>query len=100
MNSSFWFDTITLGWSFVCIEGSQVIIFKYNCISFSEDVFVLACSVDLNEMLQYAAFHLGVFSVCQSTHLGVTSLQIKGKLFEPQNQITCTQMEKVYKQTN
>ena len=36
MDSSFWFDTINLGWSIVYIKGSQVKISKYNCISFTE----------------------------------------------------------------
>ena len=60
MDSFFWLDTIHLGWSIVYIKGSQVIISNENCISFSEIVFVLANSVDPDEMLHYAAFHLGL----------------------------------------
>ena len=39
IDSSFWFNTINLGWSIVYIEGSQLKI-KY-CISFSKDHFCL-----------------------------------------------------------
>ena len=54
MDSSFWFDAINLGWSIVYIEESQVtisILFK------TEIVFVLANSVDHDEMLHNGAFH-------------------------------------------
>ena len=50
MDSPFVFYTIHLGWSIVYIEGSQVIISQKNCISFSEDWFVLANSADPDEM--------------------------------------------------
>ena len=36
-------------------------------------IIVLATSVDPDEILCYAAF-IRVFTVCQSTHLGVTSV--------------------------
>ena len=38
------FYTISLGWSLVYIEGShsQGIIFKFNCMSFSEDCFCIS----------------------------------------------------------
>ena len=43
MDSSFWFYTITLGWSFVYIEGSQVIISPQKLYFFlSEDRFCLS----------------------------------------------------------
>ena len=42
IDSSFWFDTVNLGWSIVYIEESQVIISKFNCISFSNDCFSLS----------------------------------------------------------
>ena len=35
------FDTVKPGWSIIYIEGSQVIIFPKNYISFSEDQFCL-----------------------------------------------------------
>ena len=35
------FDTVKSGWSIVYMEGSQVIIFKHYCISFSQDLFRL-----------------------------------------------------------
>ena len=44
----------------VYIEGSQVIFSKKYCICFFDDHFVLANSADPDEMLQYAAFHLGL----------------------------------------
>ena len=50
--------TIRSGWSIVFIEVSQVIISKKYCSSFSEDRFILANSVDPDEMPHYAAFHL------------------------------------------
>ena len=62
------------GWSIVYIEGSQVIIFPKNILFlFAEKV--LANIVDRNEMLHNEAFHLmiWVFTVCQSTHLEVSS---------------------------
>ena len=59
MDSSFWFDTINLGKSFVHIKGCQVIILKKYCILLSEDMFYLY-SVDPDEMQHYAAFHLGL----------------------------------------
>ena len=37
--------------------------------------FVLANSVDLDEMLHYAAFHLGLHCLAKKIHLGVTSVQ-------------------------
>ena len=48
-----------MGLSIVYIKESQVIISKYNCIYFSEYCFI-ANSVDPDEMLHYAAFHLGL----------------------------------------
>ena len=59
MDSSFSFDMMNLEWSIVHIEGTQVIIFKENCI-FLKMVFVLATSVDPDEMPHYGAFHLGL----------------------------------------
>ena len=40
MDSTFWFDTIILGWYILYIEGSQIIISKYNFNFFSEDSFM------------------------------------------------------------
>ena len=58
MDSSFWFDAIDFGWSIVYIEGSQVV-FPNNSEYLSlKIVFVLANSVDPDEMLHYVAFHL------------------------------------------
>ena len=62
-------DTVKLGWSIVYIEGSQVTIPKKK-ISFSEDDFVIANSADLDEMLHYAAFHLGLHCLPKYQFLG------------------------------
>ena len=59
MDSSFWFETINLGRSIVYIKGSQVIISKQKYISFSEDIYVLANSLDPDEIMPHSvAFHL------------------------------------------
>ena len=62
MNSYFWLDTVNLGWSIVCIQDLQVIVSKQNCFFFLflKTVFVLANSVDADEMPHHAAFHLGL----------------------------------------
>ena len=61
MDSSFWFDKIEMiHCIYQGVTDSQVIISKYNCIPFSEDLFVLANSVDLEEMPHYVPFHLGL----------------------------------------
>ena len=54
MESSFWLGTINLQLSIVYIEGSQVII------AIKQLVFVLANTVDPDEMPHDAAFHLGL----------------------------------------
>ena len=59
MNTSFWFDSINLGWSIVYIEGSKIII-PNKIVLLSPNVFDLANSVDPDEMLHFAAFHLGL----------------------------------------
>ena len=56
-----------LGWSIVYIDGSQVIISK-NIVFISMKMdFVLANSVDPDEMLHYTAFHQGLH--CLPTYL-------------------------------
>ena len=54
------------------------IILYYLSISFHEDRFGLENSADSDEMLYYAAFHLGLHcdNVCQSTLLGVSGTQM------------------------
>ena len=59
MDSSFWFDAIHLVWSFPYTEGSQLIIYIEKFVFLSLK-FVLANSVDPDEMSHYAAFHLGL----------------------------------------
>ena len=71
MDSSLFFDTLDMGWSIVHIEESHAVISKYKLSL--KIVYVFGNSVDPDEMLHYVAFHLG-FTVCQSTHLGVTSM--------------------------
>ena len=52
------FDTVKLGWSIVYIVGPQVIILK-NIIVFL--TLKIINSTDPDEMLNYAAFHLGLY---------------------------------------
>ena len=87
IDSSFWYATINLEWSIVYIEGSYVflslknntqaplLLILFNDIAFLETI-VLVNSVDPDEMLRNAAFHLGLHCL-PSTHLGVTSLSIQ-----------------------
>ena len=58
MNSSFWIDVISLEWSIVYFKGSQVSISNKICSLFPEDHFILASSVDPDEMSHYAVFNL------------------------------------------
>ena len=54
MNSSFWFDTISLGWFIVHTKGSLVRIPKLGCISVHDNFFfILANSPDPDEKLYY-----------------------------------------------
>ena len=63
MDSSFWFDAINLGWSIVYTERSQVIISTKN-------VFLT-----LNNTANIMRHFICVFNICQSPHLGVTSIE-------------------------
>ena len=54
------FDTVKSGWCIVYIEVSQVIIFSKYGISVSEDCFCLSKQCSPDEMLHFAAFHLGL----------------------------------------
>ena len=60
--------TLSLVWFTVYVKGPQAIISKSNCISISEDLFLSSHSI--------VRHYLWVVSVCQSMHLGVTSIQI------------------------
>ena len=60
MDSSLWFDAINLEWSISYIKGSQVIFPNKTEILSQKTNFVLPNSVDPDEMLHYAAFHLGL----------------------------------------
>ena len=62
MESSFWFDTINLGWSIVFIEGSEDKFYIKNIVFLSlKIVFVLTNSVYPDEMLHYyVAIHQGI----------------------------------------
>ena len=71
MDSSFWFDRINMGLSIVYIEGLQIIISKENCVFLLLIIiFVLANSVYPDEMLHYAAFHLGFCCLPKYTFRG------------------------------
>ena len=67
IDSSFWFDTINLEWFIVYIEGLHVIFCKQIVILSLKIIFVLANSVDPNEMPHNAAFHLGLH--CMPKHI-------------------------------
>ena len=58
------FDTVKSGWFIIYIEGSEVIITKRYCISFSEDQFCLSKFKMVQILMKYhtynAAFHLGL----------------------------------------
>ena len=60
-------DTVKLGLSIVAIEGSQVTISKNIMILSLKIAFGLGNCVDPDEMLLYAAFHLGLLCLpkCQ-----------------------------------
>ena len=53
-------DTISMGFSILYFKGLHVKNFEFQYISVPEDIFTLANSADLDEMLHYAAFHLGL----------------------------------------
>ena len=59
MEFSIEFDTDKSGWSFVYIEGSQVLIKKNAFFSLKID-FGLANNAEPDEMQHYAEFHLGL----------------------------------------
>ena len=54
------FDTVKSGLSIVYIEGSQIIISTKIVFLSLKISFVLVNSVDPDEMMHYAAFHLGL----------------------------------------
>ena len=64
------FDTISMGLPIVYFKGSQLEFSKLLDISVPEDCLILAKSAILN----HAAF-IWVFTVCQITGLGVSSIQ-------------------------
>ena len=66
MDSSFGFDVINLGWSIGYTERSQLgYNFHIKCIFLSlKIVFLIANSVDPDEILHYTAFHLGLGLRC------------------------------------
>ena len=70
MNSYLWFGCNKLGMVHRLYRGITDYNFQIKFI----DCFVLANSVDPDEMLHF----IWVFTVCQSTHLVVTRIPIKG----------------------
>ena len=75
MEFSIKLHTMKSEWSIVYIEGSYIDYnFKKKVVFLSLKInFNFANSADPDEMPHCAAFHLGL-TVCQSTHLGVSSL--------------------------
>ena len=69
------FDTSKSGWSIVYNEGSQVIIFKIIVFISLKIDFVLANSVEPDEMTHYVAFHLGFHCLPKYTFWGFWSLK-------------------------
>ena len=82
MDSSFWFDSMNLGWFTVYFEGHMLKLCKKYCISFSEDRFCFSKqSRPWKNVALYVMRHfIWVFTVCQSTHLRVTGIFNKGLL--------------------
>ena len=73
MDYSIPYATINIGWSIVYIKGSHVI-FKQDCIYFSEDHFCL--SKQCRPIMKFHIMqHLILVTVCQSKHLVVASIQ-------------------------
>ena len=74
MGSSTWYDTIDLGWFIVYIKKSQVKFQTKIVFLTLRIVLVLANSVDPDNCAFMQHF-IWVFTVCQSTHLEVSSRQ-------------------------
>ena len=70
------FDTVKSGWSIIYIEGPQVIISTKIVFLSLKIYFVLANSVDPDEMLQYAAFHLGLHCLSKYAFRGFSGPQM------------------------
>ena len=60
MDYPIYIDTISMDLSILYLKGTQVKISKIKYISVPEDCFILANIGDPDEMLSYAAFHLGL----------------------------------------
>ena len=73
MDFPIYIDTFSIGHPIVYFKGSQVDFSKLWCISVLDGCFILANRVDPDGiiMLQF----IWVFIVCQSLHLGVSSIQ-------------------------
>ena len=69
MDSSFWFDKYT--WGSPLYNYLVQDINKKYCFILSEDMFTFTNSVDPYEMQHF----IWVFTVCKSTHLGVSRVQ-------------------------
>ena len=70
MDSSFWFDIKACDGS-LYISCHHKLLFPYKLFLSLKIVLVLANSTDPGEMWHFIC----VFTACQSTHLGVTSIQ-------------------------
>ena len=75
MDSPIWFDTINLGWFIVYVKGSQVIISKLRCILVSEGFFSPCQTVQILMKCLIVWHFIWIFTVCQSTCSGVSSVQ-------------------------
>ena len=71
MDSSFWFDTLNLGYIFLCTYlGVYGYNFQKYSIILSEDLSLTLQTVDPDEMPW-----IWIFTVCKSTHLGGSRIQ-------------------------
>ena len=67
MDYSIQFDAIRSGWPIIYFERSQVGITKIYFISVTEDCCILDNSADPDEMLHFAASHLGLHCMDESS---------------------------------
>ena len=71
MDFPIYIETIIMGLSIEYFKGSQVDCSKLRCIWSLKDALILANSADPDEMLHYAAFHLGHHCLGKYTFRGL-----------------------------
>ena len=87
MDSSFWLDAINLGWSYTYLMVSgynfQKILYSY-CLNM-KIVSTFTNSVDFDEKMHYAAFHLGLHCLPKYSFRGFlnTVLIFHTSIFQP-----------------